>query len=427
MKVAILTMFAGLSSTYSLVNVVADQLQMLLDAGLSVKMLVSENCPDGERTGIFADPRLQWVKITNTLNGQPIHWRDYSTPTGSVHSTFYQEADAIAQDFVRHLQDVDVCILHDILYQGWHLVHNIALRKAQTELPHLRFLSFTHSLPALRPETMEAPFSARFTPMPNTIFVYPTRSGLPALSRQYGVPLDQCAAVYNCLPLLSSMSQDVQKVARHMDLLGAEVLAIYPGRLTTGKRLEKVAALCGAIQKVSSRQTRAVFCDFPCADIPPDLYKKMIRTEGKKYGLSADNLLFTSDIVYPLGFPREGVMELFQLSNLFICPSYSESFGLTVLEAASQGNFLVLNQAVPALQELGEKLGAYFLRWDARNFGFDTRETYNPSEQAYYEDHGRDILRRMDSDPALFAKTLVRTHYSHRWVMENQLLPLLKG
>lgn len=153
----------------------------------------------------------------------------------------------------------------------------------------------------------------------------------------------------------------------------------------------------------------------------------MIRTEGKKYGLPADNLLFTSDIGYPLGFPREGVMELFQLSNLFICPSYSESFGLTVLEAASRGNFLVLNQAVPALQELGEKLGAYFLRWDARNFGFDTRETYNPSEQAYYEDHGRDILRRMDSDPALFAKTLVRTHYSHRWVMENQLLPLLKG
>ena len=59
MKVAILTMFAGLSSTYSLVNVVADQLQMLLDAGIAVKMLVSENCPDRERTGIFSDPVLQ--------------------------------------------------------------------------------------------------------------------------------------------------------------------------------------------------------------------------------------------------------------------------------------------------------------------------------------------------------------------------------
>ena len=39
-------------------------------------------------------------------------------------------------------------------------------------------------------------------------------------------------------------------------------------------RQELVAALCGAIQKVSSRQTRAAFCDFPCTDIPPALYKK---------------------------------------------------------------------------------------------------------------------------------------------------------
>ena len=43
MKVAVLTMFSGLSTTYSLVNVVADQLKMLLDAGISVKLLVSEN------------------------------------------------------------------------------------------------------------------------------------------------------------------------------------------------------------------------------------------------------------------------------------------------------------------------------------------------------------------------------------------------
>ena len=43
-------------------------------------------------------------------------------------------------------------------------------------------------------------------------------------------------------------------------------------------------------------------------------------------------MLFSSDIGYPDGFPRESVFELFTLSNLFVCPSYSESFGLTVLE-----------------------------------------------------------------------------------------------
>ena len=33
MKVALLTMFSGLSPTYSLVNVAADQIRMLLEAG----------------------------------------------------------------------------------------------------------------------------------------------------------------------------------------------------------------------------------------------------------------------------------------------------------------------------------------------------------------------------------------------------------
>ena len=137
-------MFAGLSSTYSLVNVVADQLRMLLASGVSVKLLVSENCPEEERTGVFADPDIQWVKITNTMNGKNITWHDYSDTAGKVHDTFFQEADLIADDFVKHLKDVDVCIMHDILYQGWHLVHNIAIRKAQKQLPGVRFLAFTH-------------------------------------------------------------------------------------------------------------------------------------------------------------------------------------------------------------------------------------------------------------------------------------------
>ena len=152
----------------------------------------------------------------------------------------------------------------------------------------------------------------------------------------------------------------------------------------------------------------------------------MIRMEGKKYGLQGDDLLFTSDLGYADGFPRHAVFELFQLSNLFICPSYSESFGLTVLEAASRGNFLVLNEAVPALKELGSSLGAYFMRWDARNFGYDTHEKYRPSEEAYYQDHGRIIVDRMREDHSLQAKTMVRNRYNDLWICQNQLMPLLE-
>lgn len=425
MKVAILTMFSGLATTYSLVNVVADQIKMLLEAQVDLKILVSETCPDTERWGIFLDPRLEWVKITNTCHGAPIVWRDYSAPTGTVHETFYEEAAQIAKDYVRALQDVDVCIMHDILYQGWHLVHNAAIRQAQKSLPGVRFLAFTHSLPVSRPQKLEEPFSFRFTAMPNTRFVYPSYSGIEALARQYDVPQGSCAVVYNSLPLLEMLSQDVQKVAGSIDLLNADILAVYPGRLTTGKRFEKVAALAGAIQRKTEQRTRVIFCDFPSADIPGRIYKDTIRMEGQKFGLEAGNMVFTSDLGYEQGFPRRGVLELFTLSNLFLCPSYSESFGLTVLEAASRGNFLVLNEAVPALKELGDSLGAYFMRWDARNFGYDTHERYVPSEQAYYEEHGERIVNFMREDRSLRAKTRVRTQYHGAWICRNQLMPLL--
>ncbi|MGO5023374.1 glycosyltransferase [Lawsonibacter sp. LCP25S3_G6] len=427
MKVAILTMFSGLSTTYSLVNVVADQIKMLLEAQVEVKILVCETCPDEERWGIFRDPRLEWVKITNTCGGVPIVWHDYSSPTGTVHEGFYQEAETIARDYVRNLQDVDVCILHDILYQGWHLVHNVAIRRAQTSLPNVRFLAFTHSLPVNRPQKMEEPFSARFTPMPNTCFVYPSRSGIEALARQYDVPQGNCAVVYNSLPLLEVLSEDVQRVAGSIDLLHGEILAVCPGRLTPGKRFEKAAALAGAIQRKTEQRTQMVFCDFPCADIPSRVYKEMIQMEGRKFGLEEGDMVFTSDLGYEQGFPRKGVLELFGLSNLFICPSYSESFGLTVLEAASRGNFLVLNEAVPALKELGESLGAYFMRWDGRNFGYDTHERYVPSEQAYYEEHGGIIVNLMREDRSLRAKTRARTQYNGAWICRNQLMPLLRG
>ena len=426
MKVAILTMFSGLATTYSLVNVVADQIKMLLEAQGAVTVLVGETCPDEERWGVFRDPRLEWVKITNTCRGVPIVWHDYSAPTGTVHEGFYQEAEEIARDYVRHLQDVDVCILHDILYQGWHLVHNVAIRQAQKSLPKVKFLAFTHSLPVNRPKKMEEPFSARFTPMPNTCFVYPSRSGIEALARQYDVPQGSCAVVYNSLPLLEVLSPDTRRVADSIDLLNAEILAVCPGRLTPGKRFEKAAALAGAIQSKTEQSTKVIFCDFPSADIPSGVYKNMIRMEGKKFGLEDEDMVFTSDLGYEQGFPRQGVLELFGLSNLFICPSYSESFGLTVLEAASRGNFLVLNEAVPALKELGESLGAYFMRWDARNFGYDTHERYMPSEQAYYEEHGEIIANLMREDRSLRAKTRARTQYHGAWICRNQLMPLLK-
>ena len=426
MKVALLTMFNGLDSTYSLVNVVAEQLRMLLNDNEQPIMLVSENCPLDSRYGVFLDERIEWRKVTNQLDGNQIHWRDYTQASGKVHDTFFQEADAIADDLVKNLSDVDVCIMHDIHYQGWHLVHNVAVRTAQEKLPQLKFIAFTHSAPVNRPPNPKWPFSARFSPMPNTLYIYPTQSGISALAKQYSTPEGNCRAVNNSLDLLNYMSDEIRLLAQEVDFTSPDILVVYPGRLSTGKKFEKVVSLCGAIKKNCEKTVKVIFCDFPCADIDSKQYKALIKSEGVSFGLESDDMFFTSDMeAFKNGFPRKSVLELFSFSNLFICPSFSESFGLTVLEAASKGNFIVLNERVPALEEIGKKLNSYFMKWDARNFGYDTHEKYHPSEEAYLKEHGEIIINLMHENQVIHAKTMARQRFSPQWVWLNQLKPLL--
>jgi len=77
------------------------------------------------------------------------------------------------------------------------------------------------------------------------------------------------------------------------------------------------------------------------------------------------------------------------------------------------------------LEELGKKLHAYFMRWDARNFGYDTKEKYNPSELAYLQEHAQRIVNMMRDNTVIYSKMLTRQIYSPEWIFKNQIEPLI--
>ncbi len=426
MKVAILTMFNGLSKTYSLANIVEQQLEMLLNDNIEVKMLVTENFNDNDKYGIFLDERIEWVKIINSIDGKQFIWYDYSSPDSKLHDSFYKEAELISKDFEKALEDVSVCIMHDILYQGWHYIHNVAIRKAQKNLVEVKFLAFAHSYPVNRPINPLPHMSCRYTPMPNTIFVYPSYSGLHALAKQYDVPEGLCRVVYNSISPFENMTSATKKLHREVNLIDTDILIIYPARLTTGKKLENISALAGAITSVAEKTVKIVYCDFRSADIDPEEYKSAIRFVGEGYGIDSENIIFTSEHGFENGFPHESVMELFSLSNLYVCPSMSESFGLTVIEAASKGNFIVVNKNVPALEEIGNTLKTYFMSWDARQCGYNIKATHKPNEATYYSVNAKKIVDLMNDDRAICAKTQAKKRFSQQWIYKNQLEPLIK-
>lgn len=418
-------MFSRLDTTYSLVSVVAEQLRMLLDAGLTVRLLVCEQFDETSRFGVYLDDRIEWARVTNSKNGKQFEWRDYDQPYADVPASFFEEAQLISDNLVSLLADMDVCILHDILYQGWYLLQNVALRKAAEQLPRLRFLSFSHSAPLVRPGNLKWPFSARFTPLPRTTYIALTYAGIAPLAAQYGVPEGRCRVVYNSLDLLADMHPAVKTLAEHVDLFSPAALLIYPARLSPAKKFEKVAAFAGALKCATEEPVQVVFCDFPSDGTVASAYREMVLDTGEKAGLAPGEMVFTSSLGFSEGFPRDAVLDLFTLSNLFVMPSYSELLPLAVLEAASRGNLLVLNEAVPSLEEIGKRMHAVFLRWDALQNGYETVEEYQPSEQAYYENHAADIATALREDPVLRAKSEVRRRFSPAWVWHNQLGPLL--
>ena len=427
MKVGILTMFNGLERTYSLVNVVAEHIRMLLDDGIAVKLLVCEDINESEKSGIYLDPRIEWVKVCNRYQGEQLHWRDYSSPQVPIHSTLLEEARVVGEDLIKKLKDVDVCMMHDIHYQGWHLLHNLAVRYASQYLPHLRFIAMTHSMPDTTQvgKHIEWPHSARYTPMPNTVYAYPTACGLEALSRQYQVSRDKCYVINNTLDLFENMREEVRYLYTQVDFISPDILMVYPARFTEAKQFEKIVILAAAIKRVSALSVKVIFCEFPASDTPQEQYKSKIRNIATQGGLTNEEVIFTSDYGFTNGLNRNAVLDLFTLSNLYICPSFAESFGLTVLEAASRGNFIVLNKSVPALRELGESIEAYFMNWDARGFDNIITINYTFSEEDYNEAHAKQIISEIRKNKILVAKTLCRQRYSPKWVFENQLKPLL--
>ncbi len=429
MKIAILTMFNGLSSTYSLVNVVESHINMLLKNNYDVTIFVTEQFKDSNKYGGYLNKKLKWKRIVNSKQGVPFKWIDYTDNSSQVHKTFEMEVKMLTDDFTLKLQGFDLCFMHDILFQGWHLHHNVAIRNAQKNLPKLKFYNFIHSVPTT-PQDINCipyPFNCKYQPMKNCRFIYPTYSGLEAVAKQYNLPIGECHVVYNTINIIEDMSKEVRLIHKFFNLLESDILCIYPSRLTPAKKCEKVVMLLGQISKATGKHCKVVFCDFESFDINPEKYKTIIKSNGENFGLSRENILFTSDLGFDNGVNRKIIFELFQLSNIFINPSYSESFGLTTIEAVSRGNFLVLNENVPALKEVGNSFNSHFIQWDAKSFENEISVSYDTSEYDYYFNQGKIIWDKMCKDNTLMAKRKLFKTYNNDWVFYNQLQPLINN
>lgn len=373
-KVALLTTFYETASGYSLITVAETQIKMLLGHGYEPVVLVDKR-----------------FKSDNSL------WQPY---TIDVRPVVPDEAGIRTT-----LAGVDVCLTHDIFMLAEYRPIADIVCKIARDNPHLLWLNWLHSCPSSQRET------------PPGYIIYPNLYDRGRVAGVYGLqgqegrvkvnrashgldPLD----VWAYSPLTKSLLQK-------FDLLGGDVGVVYPIRLDRGKQPEKIIRLLAGVQ-AAGYEPRLLVCDWQSAGAGFQRYIDELGALADSLGLSG-KIAFTSrlDDRCSQGAPHQVVMELLDLSNVYIHPSRVETYSLVIHEALLRGLLVVANYDFPAMAELWGDSVIYM------DFGSDRAErTYRPSEQDFWDDEARRLMAELRQNRALWARTRAR----REWAPEAQ-------
>ncbi|HYF94829.1 MAG TPA: hypothetical protein VD969_21660 [Symbiobacteriaceae bacterium] len=413
-RVVIITTFADLSPDYSLASVVADQLRMLIRHGYQPALVVQTNFSDEGRVP-------EGTVLHKIMPVLPLH--DYQ-PHEEPRPDYAGSVAAIVEALRPILQETDVAITHDLIFLGWYLPHNEAVRQLAGEAPAVKWLHWIHSAPSGRPANLVFPSTLRFSLPPNSKLVYLNHYDTLPLAEMYGTSLEHVRVVPN--PRDPGAFFGLHPLARAISdrhpLLSADVVSVFPFSTPRwdGKNIIKLIWLIAKI-KEQGRSVLLVLVNAHCNDGRERETVRHLLAFARSRGLTDSEICFTSTLgaEWEYSVPNEAIRQLFQLSNVFIMPSLSECCSLVLLEAALCKNLMVLNRDVPSMREFGGERALY------PQFGSNQFRVTYQNEDAYWADWARIIIGALDQERALDSfRSVVRNH-SLDAVFQRKLEPLL--
>ncbi len=413
-RVTVITTFADLGPDYSLATVVKDQLRMLVRHGYTPTFVVQENFHDDQSVpdGVLT------LKVMPVL---PLH--DYQVGQ-EPRPNFAEQAEKIAAALDPVIAETDVAITHDLMFLGWYLPHNEAIRRLAVEHPAVRWLHWVHSAPSGRPASLNHPSILRYSLPPNSRLVYLNQHDALRLAEMFGTTLENVRVVYNAKDPGSffGLHPVVQSVMDHYPLASADVVSVFPFSTPrwAGKNVKKLIWLMAKIKK-QGRSVLLVFANAHCNAEGERQIVKHLQAYASARGLTDKEVCFTSTLgpEWEYAVPHEAVRQLFQLSNVFIFPSLSECCSLILLEASICKNLMVLNQDVPSMREFGGDRALY------PQFGSTLYQVTYQDEDAYWEDWAKIIVGALAQERALDSFRLTLRQHSLDWIFQRQLQPLL--
>lgn len=397
---------------------------MLTRAGYEPVLIVSDGWEPPEDT-IFHGLKTEYLS--------PVAYVDPPV----INEMFYEDVDLILQQLRDIIPDGSVVITHDLIFLPDYTKHNLAARKLAEEKPGIRWVHWVHS--ATGPNTLiserdmygEEYKNMLLSKFPNSVIAYPNAQDIPRVARNFSYEEYEVVEVPHSTDPTEGMHPLVQRLYDQLELGSKEVLMIAPMRLDRGKNPQYIVRAVAAL-KEENISAHVIFCDFQSTGGDKVTLREDCKALAKRLG-AEDCVTFLSefDDMASMEVPHGVVLDLFTLSNVFICPSRSETYSLTTQEAMLKGNLCILNYDFPAFRQIyGDK--ALYRQFDGAEVGFDGQdgkiETKHSDIDEYFKHRfAIAILGWLQHDKVIAAKTWVRTRRNPDYVFKTYIEPLIQG
>lgn len=397
-KVAIFTTFFETASGYSLIGVADNQIKMLLEHGYDPRVLVLEN--------FKSDADLWQPEKIDLRKCIPFFHLDRG-----IVKDFEDRVKSTQKALEENLEGIDVCITHDIIFQDWYKEFNVAMRQYAKTRPELLWLNWIHSCPSPKNVTTY-PLNCLYTPPPGYI-IYPNDVDKGRVCQTYHlegqewrVKVNRSAHSIDPLTIWPYDKLTVE-LAQKSGLVESDIGIVYPTRLDKGKQPEKIIMLLAGMNQLG-KDARLLIIDWQSTGNHFQKYIDKLIQLSEELGVG-DKVNFTSrlDDRCSQGVPRKVVVELMDLSSVYVHPSKIETYSLVCHEAMLRGNLVVLNYDLPVMREIFGDNAIYM------DFGSDrTSRKYDPDEKAFWANEAKRLASELNQNKALLARNYARKNWN---------------
>lgn len=423
-SVAIFTTFSSYSEAYSLNRVVMNQIRMLVDHGYKPKVIVGQNF---DPVFDYADPAVELrhipdVPVFNEVKNDP---------------TFDQDVMAIERELSKVLEDVQVVLTHDIVYQPAAIKHLIAAKRIAKRRSDLRWLHWIHSatspytLQDLRPFFVDEYVKILQDKFPNSFYVFFNYYSIPRIAQNFHINDEDVKIVHHPTDLKAFYKIDdlSWQLIKDKKIHQADVICTYPIRLDRGKQVEKVIKFISAF-KMLGRSVRLIVFDFHSTGGDKVQYRDELKQIAIDWGLDDKDITFASefDPQWNVEVPYSSVADFMHLSNIFMMASTSESYSLITQEAGISGTAMVVNFDFPPFRDIfgWEPYEAKLSSNLDMLTGLDGNTTTTPKdEKIWFLELAKCIDYELVHNRVLSLKTRLRRDRNLDSIFERELEPLL--